>query len=217
MPEPEEAPASGTRAFTHFMGVTEVPAAPQRIVTLTDQNALLPLLELGVKPIASAGRLRDDGTGIFRRPEGFDLSGIQFVGDFTEPDLERIAALDPDLVVGYEFQDDMYATVSQIAPTVYIQLFERSISEVLADFAELTGTTDRYQAGGEPSGDASDDGEASPLFANLGAVRAGQYREIDGERTVGAAYTPMFRFIEVLREILTAEDFDPHVVRETAA
>lgn len=127
----------GFRPFAHFAGETCVPENPQRIVTLTDQNALLPLLELGVKPVGSAGRLRNDGSGIFRRTDGFDTAGIEFLGDFTQPNLEGIAAMQPDLIVGYEWHADQYETFSQIAPTVLIQIFDRPLDEVLIDFALL--------------------------------------------------------------------------------
>jgi len=105
-----------TRSVTHAAGTTEVPADPQRIVTTTDQNALLPLLELGVKPVGSAGLLAPDGTTRFRRTEGFDTSGITFTGAYGEPNLEKVASLQPDLIVGYEFDEDYYKDLSAIAP-----------------------------------------------------------------------------------------------------
>lgn len=43
----------GMRPFEHAAGVDCIPQNPQRIVTLQDQNGLLPLMELGVRPIAS--------------------------------------------------------------------------------------------------------------------------------------------------------------------
>jgi iron complex transport system substrate-binding protein len=138
-----ETTSGGTRPFEHAAGVTEVPVSPQRIITTSDQNALLPLLELGVEPIASAGALEEDGEGTFRRTEGFDTSGIEFVGDFLEPNFEAIANLEPDLIVGYELQEDIYDTLSQIAPTVLIQIFDRDLDEALLDFADLIGRLDR--------------------------------------------------------------------------
>ncbi len=140
-----ETSSRNTRRFEHAAGVTEVPVRPQRIVTTTDQNALLPLLELGVKAVARAGYLGKDEEGVFRRTEGFDTSGVKFVGDFTEPNLEAIANLGPDLIVGYEFQKNLYEKLSQIAPTVLIQIFDRDLDEALLDFADLVGRTDRAE------------------------------------------------------------------------
>lgn len=132
-------------AFEHSQGTTQVPARPQRIVTTTDQNALLPLLELDVRPIGSAGLVGDDGTQTFRRTEGFDTSGITFVGSYGEPNAEAIAALRPDLIVGYEFDSDHYDTLSKIAPTVLIKIFGRPLDDALLDFARLVGKTEEAE------------------------------------------------------------------------
>lgn len=137
--------SGGTRTFEHAMGTTEIPVRPERIITVTDQNALLPLLELGVKPVASAGFLEPDGDGVFRRTDGFDTSGVEFVGDFLEPNLEKIASLEPDLIVGYELQEDLYERLSGIAPTVFVQVFDRPLGEALMDFADLVNRTDRAE------------------------------------------------------------------------
>jgi iron complex transport system substrate-binding protein len=136
--------ASGEkRSFEHAAGVTEVPVRPRRIVTTTDQNALLPLLELGVRPVASAGFVEEDGTEAFRRVEGFDTSGIGFVGSYGQPNAEAVANQRPDLIVGYEFDEDYYDTLSQIAPTVLVRIFDRDLDEALLDFADLVGRLDR--------------------------------------------------------------------------
>ncbi|HXV94249.1 MAG TPA: ABC transporter substrate-binding protein [Pseudonocardia sp.] len=141
---PAAAPATepATREFTHAFGTSSIPAAPQRIVTTTDQNALLPLLELGVTPVGSAGLVAEDGTRTFRRTEGFDTAGIEFVGAYGEPNAEAIAALGPDLIVGYEFDEDFAAVLDRIAPFVGVQVFGRRLADALMDFADLTGRTD---------------------------------------------------------------------------
>jgi iron complex transport system substrate-binding protein len=143
--EPATAEPSTTRPFEHSQGTSQVPTSPERIVTTTDQNALLPLLELGVRPVASAGLLTDDGTQVFRRTEGFDTSGIDFVGEYGEPNAEAIAAQRPDLIVGYEFDSDYYDTLAAIAPTVMIQIFDRPLDEALMDFADLVGRTEQAE------------------------------------------------------------------------
>jgi iron complex transport system substrate-binding protein len=60
----------GLRPFTHPAGETCIPENPQHIVTLQDQNGLLPLPELGVTPVRSAGHVLEDGSQVFRRTEG---------------------------------------------------------------------------------------------------------------------------------------------------
>lgn len=135
-----ESATASTRTIEHFAGTTEVPADPQRIVTLQDQNALLPLLELGVRPVASAGLVNEDGSHTFRRTEGFDASGIDFVGAYGEPDLEAIAAARPDLIISDEYSaEGVYEQLSQVAPTVFVQVFDRPLTDALEDYAEVVG------------------------------------------------------------------------------
>jgi iron complex transport system substrate-binding protein len=139
-----DASGAGTFAFEHSAGTTDVPVEAERIVTTTDQNALLPLMELGVVPVASAGLLGDDGSQSFRRMDGYDTSGIEFIGAYGEPNLEAVAAQRPDLIVGYEF-DETYEEYSQIAPTVLVQIFDRPLTEALLDFATLVGEEEQGQ------------------------------------------------------------------------
>jgi iron complex transport system substrate-binding protein len=131
--------AGDTFPFEHSAGITEVPVDPQRIATTTDQNALLPLLELGVTPVASAGLVAEDGTRSFRRTDGFGTSGVEFLGAYGEPNFEAFAAADPDLIVGHEFDADHYDTWSDIAPTVLVQIFGRPLTDALTDFGTLVG------------------------------------------------------------------------------
>jgi iron complex transport system substrate-binding protein len=140
----EGSTSGDTFAFEHVAGTTQVPVDPQRIVTLQDQNALLPLLELGVRPIASAALDNGDGTHTFRRVDNHDVEDIGFVGPYGEPDLELIASQQPDLIIGGEFDAPIYDQLSQIAPTVLIQIFGRPLPEALEDFAAVVGREERH-------------------------------------------------------------------------
>lgn len=135
---------AGFRPFAHSAGETCVPANPQRIVATQDQNALLPLLELGVKPIGSAGLPLESGGFRFRRVDDFDSSGIAFIGNYWgEANAETIARLQPDLIVGDAYGVDYYDLHSQIAPTVLIDVHGRPLDEALLDFAALVGRSDQ--------------------------------------------------------------------------
>ena len=51
------------QSFTDDLGrVVTVPRHPQRIVSLHDLDITIPLIELGVPPVASHGRTRPDGS-----------------------------------------------------------------------------------------------------------------------------------------------------------
>lgn len=116
------APAtSGTRTVTHELGVTEVPANPQRIVVLSSA-ALEFVATLGIKPVGvaawvAAGNVNQVPPHI---NAVMDLSDVTFLGSSDEPNLESIAAVDPDLILmtGSGYYQPIYAKVSQIAPTV---------------------------------------------------------------------------------------------------
>jgi iron complex transport system substrate-binding protein len=144
----------GTRSFVDVRGEPiEVPDDPQRIVAIHDSNGGVQVLELGERLVGLATR---DGGFELGVPEGaIELGDPEPVGQVYEPNVEAIAALDPDLIVGEGYAgkgmdnfmaDGVEARLAQIAPTVYIDVF-RPIDEVMADFAELLGdeATARYE------------------------------------------------------------------------
>ena len=135
-----------THVVQHLYGETEAPTDPQRIVTISDQNLLLPLLMLGEgsRVVGSGGVLSGNGEEVFRRTQDFDTSNVTYIGRFNEPDFETIAALNPDLIVTNQVRttEKDYDTLSQIAPTVVVEQFTRSIWGGMSDFALLTNAQD---------------------------------------------------------------------------
>ncbi|MFU8873744.1 ABC transporter substrate-binding protein [Micromonospora sp. SL4-19] len=118
--DPAPGTATGeTREITHAMGTTKVPAEPKRVVVL-DTDKIDTALSLGVTPVgaATAGEAKSWPTYF-----GADkLAGITEVGVLTEPDLEAINALKPDLILGSKFrQEKFYDELSAIAPTVFTE------------------------------------------------------------------------------------------------
>ncbi|MGY1780973.1 iron-siderophore ABC transporter substrate-binding protein [Geodermatophilus sp. SYSU D01036] len=100
-------------------GTTEIPAQPQRVVTVgfNDQDFVL---ALGVTPVGERELLGDYDAAT--RPwarEQLPDEEIPTVGG-EEIDLEAVAALEPDLIVGvYSFMDEtVYEQLSGIAPTL---------------------------------------------------------------------------------------------------
>jgi iron complex transport system substrate-binding protein len=146
----EQPPAdeSATRTVQGFDGPVEVPADPQRIVTLQDQNGLLPLLELGVVPVASKGDVNPDSNeGVFRRVDDFDTSAVTWIGSFREPNLEAIAEQRPDLLVSDPFAGaDQLDQLQAIAPVVRIDPFGQPLVDALAQWADLVGRSEQAAA-----------------------------------------------------------------------
>jgi len=107
---------TATRPVTHAMGTTNVPVHPRRVVVL-DTDKIDTALSLGVVPVGAARAGEATGWPAYL---GDQVSAIKPVGVLTEPDLEAISALKPDLILGSKFrQEKFYDELSAIAPTVF--------------------------------------------------------------------------------------------------
>lgn len=115
--DPVAAPENAdTRPITHAMGTTNVPREPKRVVVL-DTDKIDTALSLGVVPVGAA---RAAEAGGFPAYLGDQVASMTDVGVLAEPDLEAIAALRPDLILGSRFrQEKFYDELSAIAPTVF--------------------------------------------------------------------------------------------------
>lgn len=128
----DAAPESGTalRSVEHARGVTEVPGQPQRVVTL-EPLELDTAVSVGITPVGAA--VASNVAGI---PAYLGVDGVEPVGTVPEPDLEAIAALEPDLILGTEARHSkLYDQLSAIAPTVFIA----TQADPWRDNAELIG------------------------------------------------------------------------------
>jgi len=108
--------AATARLLTDAAGrAVEVPAHPARIVTLTELD-LDSALALGLTPVGSV-----NGRGQLALPAYLadKSAGIESVGSLAEPSLEKIVALDPDLIiVGNPIPaiEELMEELQQIAP-----------------------------------------------------------------------------------------------------
>lgn len=114
----ESAPAAEDASYTveHAMGETEFTAVPERIVVL-DSPQMDALVALGITPLGAP----EIGAG-----RGFpayladDLEGTESIGFIAEPDVDAIANLAPDLIIGSKVRHEaLYEELSAIAPTVF--------------------------------------------------------------------------------------------------
>ncbi|NMD58243.1 iron-siderophore ABC transporter substrate-binding protein [Tsukamurella conjunctivitidis] len=98
------------------MGETTVPVAPKRVVVI-DSPHLDALVALGIAPVGATVSAANDGFPGYLRDR---LGGTTSVGSTTTPNVEQIAALRPDLIIGSTVRHEkMYAQLSGIAPTVF--------------------------------------------------------------------------------------------------
>lgn len=140
--------APQTQQFTDDLGRTvTVPLHPQRIVSLHDLDITIPLIELGVPPVASHGRTRPDGSHFIRSSAlltgiDFDNSNIKFIGT-ADMDIEAIAAAKPDLIITEPARHMPLDQLAKIAPVVSIDHLKGGAPRIYSKLAQLTGTQPR--------------------------------------------------------------------------
>lgn len=106
------APSSDTRTVDTPKGPVDVPADPQRIVAIDFQIPYI-LLDLEAN---LAGAI--DLTGA---KDGQPFQSLEIIGtDAGELNYEAIAAIDPDLVIGGDYQEAEYEQLKDRYPTVLI-------------------------------------------------------------------------------------------------
>ncbi|WP_434568698.1 ABC transporter substrate-binding protein [Pseudomonas sp. Z3-8] len=138
--------AAETKVFENSFGRVEVPVSPRCIVSLHDFSLTTQLLELGIKPCGSTGRKKLFSDVLFRgAQERFDVTGIQYIGSHQSPDLEAIAALKPDLIIGLSYHADLKDKLSKIAPVVLLPSRESDIKTYAKELADLVGKQQRYE------------------------------------------------------------------------
>ncbi|PLR80942.1 ABC transporter substrate-binding protein [Bacillus sp. V33-4] len=104
-----------SRDITHAMGTTTIKGTPKRIVTLY-QGATDVAVAFGVKPVGVVESWVEQPIYKYLRN---DLEGVQNVGLETQPNLEEISKLKPDLIIASKLRHEkIYDQLSQIAPTV---------------------------------------------------------------------------------------------------
>jgi len=113
----DTAPASAakTRTVQTAKGPIEVPSSPRRIVSI-QPSATATLYDLGIAPIA----VYDEGAQYVSPRYLPRWKAADKVGKPGNIDIEKVAALSPDLIVGldYEWNTNLYGKLTSIAPTV---------------------------------------------------------------------------------------------------
>jgi iron complex transport system substrate-binding protein len=121
----EEPAASGSgsgfpRTVEHAMGKTEIKAKPQRVVALdtsfVDATMAMDTNVVGYTDYRTINGKLPDYLGDDKTQYG---SEAESVGSLAEPNLEKIAALKPDLIISAKVRHEkLYEQLSKIAPTI---------------------------------------------------------------------------------------------------
>jgi iron complex transport system substrate-binding protein len=124
------------REITHAMGVTDVPDNPQRVVVLTNEGTEA-ILALGINPVGAAQSW--DGNPWHAHLTDL-LKGTTDLGTELAVDLEVLATLEPDLILGTKVrQEKIYEQLSAIAPTVMTETIGGEWQENLRFYASALG------------------------------------------------------------------------------
>jgi len=100
----------------HAMGSTTIDKTPERVVILSNEGTEA-LLALGVTPVGAVQSWLGDP---WYEHISDKMKEVEVVGTESEVNLEKIAALKPDLIIGTKIrQEAIYDQLNAIAPTVF--------------------------------------------------------------------------------------------------
>ncbi|CAM3996978.1 ABC transporter substrate-binding protein [Mesobacillus zeae] len=124
----------------HAMGTTKLDKAPKKIVILTNEGTEA-LLALGIKPVGAVQSWLGDPWYDHIKDQ---MDGVQVVGTESEVNLEAIAALKPDLIIGNKLrQEAVYSQLNAIAPTVFSETLRGDWKENFSLYAKALNLEDK--------------------------------------------------------------------------
>lgn len=134
---------SAAEPITHAMGTTDVPSNPQRIIVLTNEGTEA-LLSIGIVPIGAAKSW--NGEPWYDHVSDV-LKDTQSLGKESAINLELVAALEPDLILGNKQRhEEIYEQLSAIAPTVVSESLRGNWQTNYGLYAKAVGMSDKGDA-----------------------------------------------------------------------
>ena len=130
--------AAFPRSVKHAMGTAVIKSQPKRVVVL-DSGELDDVTLLGITPVGAVSpHLKSEGG--FPSYLKDEIKGTVDVGPMTEPNLELIASLKPDLILTSKVRHEkIYAQLNAIAPTVMAETTGYPWKANLALYAQALG------------------------------------------------------------------------------
>ncbi|MFF2090769.1 ABC transporter substrate-binding protein [Paenibacillus sp. NPDC058174] len=130
--------ASTTKIVSTKNGDIEIPVKPMRIVT---DDYLGSLIALGVTPVGTPG------LHLKNLYFAEALKGVEDIGDYGNVSLEKILALQPDLIITAENDPAKYDNLSKAAPTISVPYGDlKNAREELTYFGKLLGREQEAEA-----------------------------------------------------------------------
>ena len=171
-------PSAESRTVLHALGETVIEGTPERVVVL-DTGELDAVLALGITPVGSVRTDVSDALPGYIQDAGVDPADIANVGTIAEPNLEAIAALDPDLILTNRVRhEDIADQLSAIAPTVFAEAIGETWQENLLLDAEALGRTEDAEQ--LLAGHHERAAEVGAMFGDPAATEVSIVRFLDG-------------------------------------
>lgn len=124
----------------HAMGTATLEKTPEKVVILTNEGTEA-LLALGVKPVGAVQSWLGDPW--YDHIKG-DMEGVEVVGLESEVNLEKIASLKPDLIIGNKLRHEaVYSQLNAIAPTVFSETLRGDWKENFKLYAKALNLEDK--------------------------------------------------------------------------
>lgn len=143
----EDSEEPQTVTVEHELGTTEVDKNPEKVVVF-DMGSLDTLDKLGIEVIGVPQQSVPDYLSKYEGDE------YENVGGLKEPDFEKIAEIDPDLIIISGRQGDMYDELQELGDTIflgvdtdnYMESFEDNVNTIGEIFDKETEAADALDA-----------------------------------------------------------------------
>ncbi len=136
----EDNQSNETVTITDAKGEVKIPANPKRIVDVSGNSDILSILSYSV-----IGTANSDAYDYTKFPTYLEevLKGAKILGYSMQDtmDIESIIALEPDLIIISAVQEKMYEQLSEVAPTVMLQLAQTDWKEDVYSVAKVMNKT----------------------------------------------------------------------------
>ncbi|WP_432514603.1 ABC transporter substrate-binding protein [Kineococcus sp. SYSU DK001] len=194
---------AGWSATGGFGRTLTLDARPERVVT--DAYSAAALWDHGVRPVGVFGYgLEEDASPLALG--NVDLDGIDVVGRGGELNIEALAALQPDLVVGFGttrgqgwawWEEGTTTAVANIAPFLAVEFSGRSVEDVIGTYGDLA-----EDLGGDRSATDADRARYTENVAALQDVADPALRTIalNGDASALYAGTPALAQLKLLAD-----------------
>ncbi|MFD2680232.1 ABC transporter substrate-binding protein [Bacillus seohaeanensis] len=133
---------SESYTIEHAMGTTEIEKTPEKVVILTNEGTEA-LLSMDVTPVGAVQSWTGDP---WYNHIADQMKDVEVVGTESELNIEAIAKLQPDLIIGNKMrQEEQYNQLKEIAPTVMAETLRGNWKENFKLYAKALNKEEKGQ------------------------------------------------------------------------